>query len=87
MDKPKKAFTLIELLVVIAIIAVLMGILMPALKKVRDQARAVTCKTSLKQWGLIWYMYTEDNEGKFNVAVCSRTAAQCARSASKNCGR
>jgi len=69
MGTHKRAFTLIELLVVIAIIAVLMGILMPALKKVRDQARAVTCKTSLKQWGLIWYMYTEDNEGKFNVGA------------------
>ncbi|MFC1766247.1 type II secretion system protein [Planctomycetota bacterium] len=61
----KKAFTLIELLVVIAIIAVLMGILMPALGRVRKQARAVACQANLKHWGLIFKMYTDDNDGKF----------------------
>jgi prepilin-type N-terminal cleavage/methylation domain-containing protein/prepilin-type processing-associated H-X9-DG protein len=61
----KKAFTLIELLVVIAIIALLMGILMPALAKVRKQARASVCMSQLNQWGLIWSMYTDDNDGKF----------------------
>ena len=66
MIRSKKAFTLIELLVVISIIAILMGILMPALSKIREQARAVSCKSRLKQWGLIWYMYTDDNSGLFN---------------------
>ena len=61
----KKAFTLIELLVVIAIIAVLMGILMPSLGCVRKQARTVACQANLKHWGLIFKMYTDDNDGKF----------------------
>lgn len=61
----ERGFTLIELLVVIAIIAVLMGILMPALSRVRKQAKAVACQTSLKQWGTIFVLYTEDNDTKF----------------------
>ena len=60
-----KAFTLIELLVVIAIIALLMGILMPVLGKVRKQARSAACMSHLKQWGLVWAMYTDSSEGKF----------------------
>lgn len=60
-------FTLIELLVVISIIAVLMSVLMPSLHRTRKQARAVACLSNLKQWGIIWHMYTEDNEGKFNT--------------------
>ena len=61
----RKGFTLIELLVVIAIIAMLMSILMPALQRVRMQARAVACQSNLKQWGTIWVMYTDDNNGFF----------------------
>ncbi|MHC4560927.1 MAG: type II secretion system protein, partial [Planctomycetota bacterium] len=58
-----RGFTLIELLVVIAIIALLMAILMPALSRVKKQAKSVTCQALLKQWGNIWMMYCQDNEG------------------------
>ncbi len=66
-DMPRRrAFTLIELLVVIAIIAVLMAILMPALRRVQKQARGVVCQSRLKQWGLMFSMYTNDHDGSFN---------------------
>ena len=58
-------FTLIELLVVIAIIALLMSILIPALTRVRRQARAAICQSNLKQWGIFFSMYTGDNDGSF----------------------
>lgn len=61
-----RGFTLIELLVVIAVIALLMSILMPALQKVKKQARAVACLSNLKQWGLYFSMYTDDNNGYFH---------------------
>jgi len=61
----KKGFTLIELLVVIAIIAVLMAILMPALQRVKKQARAIICKNNLGQYGLASKMYLGDWEGNF----------------------
>ena len=60
----RKAFTLIELLVVIAIIAILMSILMPALGRVRDQARMTACMANLRQWNLVASMYTGENDGK-----------------------
>lgn len=59
------AFTLVELLVVIAIIALLMSILMPALGRIRQQAKAVLCESHLRQWGLVFSMYTNDNDGYF----------------------
>lgn len=63
--KKHSGFTLIELLVVIAIIALLMAILMPALRAVREQARAATCMANLRQWTLILDNYMADNNDKF----------------------
>jgi prepilin-type N-terminal cleavage/methylation domain-containing protein len=60
MDR-RKGFTLIELLVVIAIIALLMAILMPALSRVKKQAKSVTCLANLRQWGLVFAMYGNEN--------------------------
>ncbi len=57
-------FTLVELLVVIAIIALLMAVLMPALRAARMQAQEVSCRSNLRQVGLIIYMYLQDNDFK-----------------------
>ena len=62
--RKQKAFTLIELLVVIAIIAVLMGILMPALSRVKEQARKQTCGNRVRQHALALNMYGNDNDTK-----------------------
>jgi prepilin-type N-terminal cleavage/methylation domain-containing protein len=65
MKHEKDGFTLIELLVVIAIIALLLAILMPALQRVKKQANTVVCQSNLKQWGTIFAMYTDQNNGFF----------------------
>jgi len=58
-------FTLVELLVVIAIIALLMSILIPVLSRARKQTKAVICQANLRQWGLIFKIFTDDNNGYF----------------------
>jgi len=61
----RHGFTLIELLVVIAIIALLMSILMPALSRVKEQGKMISCMGNLKQWNLVAAMFTETNDGHF----------------------
>lgn len=62
----KRGFTLIELLVVIAIIALLLSIMMPALQRVKGQAQKVMCQARLKEWGLLFKLYTDEHDGYFN---------------------
>jgi len=63
--RSKKAFTLIELLVVIAIIALLLSILMPSLRRVKEQGSSVVCRSNLKQWYLCMNLYESDYDGTF----------------------
>ena len=61
----QEAFTLVELLVVIAIIALLMAVLLPALNRARKQAKTAICLSNLRQWGLAFAMYCDNNNGYF----------------------
>ncbi|MEM9373174.1 MAG: type II secretion system protein [Planctomycetota bacterium] len=58
------AFTLIELLVVIAVIAVLLGLILPAVAQARDAARRVVCMSNQRQLWMAWSMYVDSNAGK-----------------------
>ena len=64
-NRHASAFTLIELLVVVAVLALLMGILMPALQKVRRSGWRTFCANNQRQWGIALQLYAADNDGFF----------------------
>ena len=71
----QKGFTLIELLVVIAIIALLMTILLPALKAAREQGKRAVCLSNLKQLTVGWMIYADENDDNLCTGWVGREAA------------
>src|SRR3954453_697294 len=71
----RQAFTVIEVLVVIGIISVLMAILLPAAERVRHQAYIDKCASNLRQIGLAFQTYAQDNHGNYPRTIYSGNAA------------
>lgn len=79
MKRRQSGFTLIELLVVIAVIALLLGILTPALSRARKKAQSVTCLSRMRQMGMASVMYVQDNNGYFARSSHSAASVGCLR--------
>ena len=69
-----RGFTLIELLVVIAIIAILLAVLVPGLKRVKEQGKRIVCLSNLRQMMVCWEMYAEENDDRI---VPADTGTNC----------
>jgi prepilin-type N-terminal cleavage/methylation domain-containing protein/prepilin-type processing-associated H-X9-DG protein len=65
----RSGFTLIEMLVVISIVALLVALLLPAIKKSKEEGKRIQCQSNLRQWGMALYYYTQDSTDIMPVTV------------------